>query len=104
MATWIKSVTGRKVEASDLHAALRTGEVLCVLINKLQPGTVKKPYTGRSAFKVRKNIADFIEGAQLYGVHPRDLFDVDDLYCDDDMPRVVLCIMALKRLADERAK
>jgi hypothetical protein len=101
---WINAVTSKKVDSTDLHASLRTGEVLCVLINKLQPGSVRKPHTGRSAIKQRKNIADFLEGAQLYGVHPRDLFDVDDLFGDDDMLRVLLSLVALKKCADDRSK
>lgn len=97
-------MTGKKVDATDLHASLRTGEVLCILINKLRPGTVRKPHGGRSALKQRKNIADFLEGAQLYGLSPSDLFDVDDLYGDEDMLRVLFTLITLRKAAEARAK
>mmetsp|Transcript_14578 Transcript_14578/g.37495 ORF Transcript_14578/g.37495 Transcript_14578/m.37495 type:complete len:526 (-) Transcript_14578:58-1635(-) len=101
---WIAKVTGKKVDSADLHGSLRTGETLCILINKLAPKTVKKVYSGRSAIRQRGNISDYLEGAQKYGVAPSDLFDVEDLFCDDDMLRVLLSLTSLKAAAEDRAK
>lgn len=41
VATWVGKVTGTTVSSADLHGALRSGEVLCKLINRLQPGSVR---------------------------------------------------------------
>ena len=47
MANWIAKVTGTAVDDADLQAALMDGQTLCVLINKLKPGAVRKIHSSK---------------------------------------------------------
>ena len=50
VADWITKVTGTAVDDTDLQAALKDGQALCVLINKLQPGSVRKIHSSKRTF------------------------------------------------------
>ena len=50
VADWIAKVTGNAVDDTDLQAALKDGQVLCVLINKLKPGSVRKIHSSKRTF------------------------------------------------------
>jgi len=94
VAAWIASTTGRAVESSDLHTALRDGQTLCALMNKLKPASIRKIYTGRNAVKQMENINKFVTSAtEEFGI---EMFEVDDLFEDLDMLRVMACIAELR--------
>ena len=40
---WIEAVQGESLEGDTLHEALKSGVVLCNLINAIKPGTCPKP-------------------------------------------------------------
>jgi len=103
VAKWISVVSGQPVDSTDMHSSLKSGHTLALLINKLQPATVDMVYSGKSALWCKKQIASFIEGAEAYGVAQEDLFNVDDLFEDDDMTRVVMSLASLKHIADSKA-
>ena len=48
----------------------------CRLINKLNPGSVKKINTMNAPFKQRENIEMFLKGCEKYGLQAQDLFQV----------------------------
>lgn len=100
VADWIAKVTGTAVDDTDLQAALKDGQALCVLINKLKPGSVRKIHSSKHAIKQTENISHFLEGASAFGLPLEDCFQVDDLRLDDDMARVVLSLSSLKSLAE----
>ena len=50
---WIEAVTKRSLP-SDLHEALKSGVVLCELINAIWPGSVKKINQGAMPFVQRE--------------------------------------------------
>lgn len=56
LTKWIEAVIGDYLPDSFV-ASLRSGEILCMLINKIQPGLVKKFHVApRMAFKQMENI------------------------------------------------
>lgn len=53
---WIEAVTGDKLPAGNYEDILKDGVVLCNLINKLAPGSVKKIQTKGTNFQLMENI------------------------------------------------
>ncbi|XP_075262776.1 myophilin-like [Convolutriloba macropyga] len=107
VVNWMGEVTGDKLTASGSHQlqeALKDGVYLCLLINCLFPGTVRKINHSPLASKQRENIDNFLSGCENVGVQRRDLFQTADLYGGDDMPQVVSGIYALARKAESVGK
>ena len=66
---------------------------VCRVINKLQPGSIKKINTGSMAFKLMENIGNFLEAAAAYGVPKTDLFQTVDLYEGENIPQVCVSMV-----------
>lgn len=86
---WIEAVTEKKIDypegsalrdQQDFGIILKNGALLCELINKLRPGSVKKVNTMNAPFKQRENIELYLKGCENYGLHAQDLFQVNDLF------------------------
>lgn len=78
---------------------LKDGLILCKLINKIRPGSVKKINAGKMPFLKMENIGNFLSGCYAYGVKKEDLFQTADLYEGQNLVQVVLGISALARKA-----
>jgi hypothetical protein len=76
---WIQVVTNIAIEGG-FGAALKSGMILCNLINAIQPGTVKKIETSSMPFKQMENISAFLRGCRTLGLPEHDLFETVDLY------------------------
>jgi transgelin len=62
--SWIEAVTGVSPlvpEGGTLASALRTGEVLCRLVNKIRPESVKRINVSKMPFKQMENISAFLK-------------------------------------------
>ena len=99
---WIEAVIGEKLGSGTFHEQLKDGVALCKLINKLQPGSVKKINTSKMAFKMMENIGNFLEGCYSYGVPKNDVFQTVDLFEEQNMPQVINGIIALGRKAQRK--
>jgi len=94
---WLSAVTERDLglkdgqlrDQNEFADLLRDGALLCELINKLQPGTVKKINTLKAPFKQRENIELYLKGCESYGLKTQDLFQVNDLYENKNLYMVV---------------
>lgn len=54
---WIEALLGKKFPPSEQYEdVIRDGQVLCQLINKLQPGIIKKVNSSGGDFKMMENI------------------------------------------------
>jgi len=105
---WIEAVTERKIDypegegvrdQNDFGAVLKNGQMLCELVNKLQPGSVKKVNTMNAPFKQRENIEMYLKGCEAYGLVAQDLFQVNDLYENKNLYMVVDNLYAVGGLA-----
>jgi len=105
---WIEAVTERKIDypegegvrdQNDFGAVLKNGQILCELVNKLQPGSVKKVNTMNAPFKQRENIEMYLKGCEAYGLVAQDLFQVNDLYENKNLYMVVDNLYAVGGLA-----
>lgn len=91
---WVEEITGFKV-VGEFGESLRTGQVLCQLINNIKPGTIRKINEPGRPFKERENITMFIKACRDWGVHEYALFSTDDLYDEKNLSSVVKCIHQL---------
>lgn len=111
VAAWVESLTGVPVPTSCDHsfrAALKDGVLLCKLMNRLKPYSVKKVVCASDELTTEeeqsaRNITNFLKAAGEFGLDPTDLFQLDDILEDTwrDRPRVVECLYLLQRRAEE---
>jgi hypothetical protein len=84
-------------QQEDVVAPLRSGVLLCKLINIIKPGSVKKINHSRMSFKQMENIGKFLSAAENIGVKKADLFQTVDLFERQNVPQVVNGIVAVGR-------
>ncbi|CAB3368225.1 Hypothetical predicted protein [Cloeon dipterum] len=96
---WIESVLGEKLfnRGESYEDVLRDGQVLCRLMNKIQPGSVAKINKSGGQFKMMENINLFQQALKSYGVADLDVFQTVDLYEKKDIAQVTTTLFALGR-------
>ncbi len=107
---WIAAVLGDPSMFNDrtenvkayVQEKLKDGQILCKLINEIQPGSVRKINGGKLPFLKMENIGNFLQGCYDYGVKKEDLFQTADLYEGQNLVQVVLGVSALARKANSK--
>ncbi|XP_032868051.1 calponin-1 isoform X1 [Amblyraja radiata] len=94
---WIEDVIGVALHESFMDG-LKNGIVLCNLINKLQPGSVKKISDSPQNWHQLENIGNFLKAITKYGVKLHDSFEANDLYENCNLTQVQTTLMALASL------
>lgn len=94
---WISQVIGEKLDSSAIGDALKNGQALAKLVNKIKPGSVKKIETSSLAFKQMENISNFLRACRSLGVEEYEVFETVDLYEEKDLSVVVDCLFSLSR-------
>merc|ERR1711920_660821 len=89
-----EALTDAKV-AGNFFEALKSGVVLCQLVNRIRPGAVPKINEAGRPFKERENISNFLKACRNLGVQEYALFSTDDLFEQKNMWSVIRCIHAL---------
>lgn len=95
LAGEIKLVESQK----DVQSSLKTGVLLCHVINIIKPGSVKKINTNNMAFKQMENIGNFLSTCESMDINKIDLFQTVDLYEANNIPQVINGIYAVGRKA-----
>jgi len=106
---WIKSlVPNADVECSyeedAVHKKLKDGQILCQLINALEPGSVPKINTSTMAFKQMENIGKYLHACEAFGLESSSSFQTVDLYEKQNIAGVISAIHALGRKASGKGK
>jgi hypothetical protein len=96
---WIKAVTGEAL-GEDLHESLKSGVVLCNLVNKIRPGIVANIQKGKAPFVMMENINAYLQAVQALGLPAVDLFQTVDLYEAKNMTAVLTNLHALGKLSN----
>jgi len=99
--TWIEAVIEEKLGTNSLWEALKSGVVLCRLVNKIEPGAIKL-YTNTPKMHPlleRENINFYLEACWRLGVDSRDIFITSDLHNARYMKSVLRNLTALSHLA-----
>ena len=79
-----------------LQEKLKSGVILCNLMNVIKPGSIKKFNTNaKMPFHQMENIGLFNEAMRSYGVQPDYLFVTTDLFEGKNMVQVLIGLRAL---------
>ncbi|KAF6729866.1 Calponin-3 [Oryzias melastigma] len=95
---WIEEVTGMSI-GENFQKGLKDGVILCELINKLQPGLVKKINHSQLNWHKLENLGNFIKAILTYGLKPSDIFEANDLFENGNMTQVQTTLLALASMA-----
>jgi len=79
--------------------SLKSGVILCELINVIWPGTIKSISKSNMPFNQRENIVSYLKACKDKGMRETDLFVTQDLFEGDNLGVVVDNICALGVLA-----
>ncbi|XP_058608116.1 calponin-3b isoform X1 [Onychostoma macrolepis] len=91
---WIEDVTGMPI-GENFQMGLKDGVILCELINKLQPGSIKKTNHSKLNWHKLENLGNFIKAILAYGLKPNDIFEANDLFENGNMTQVQTTLLAL---------
>uniref|UniRef100_A0A8C4QP77 Uncharacterized protein n=1 Tax=Eptatretus burgeri TaxID=7764 RepID=A0A8C4QP77_EPTBU len=76
---WIQAVTECSFGKEGFRAALEDGQLLCELINRIQPGLVTKVNLLPTPIAGLDNLSVFLQACEQFGLHPAQLFHPGDL-------------------------
>jgi len=93
---WMEAVTGEKLTGTFAEV-LKSGVVLCTLINTIKPDNIQKINKAKMPFVMMENINNFIAAATALGVPQQDCFMTVDLFEEKNMNQVILAIQSLGR-------
>ena len=97
---WIEDVLDTPLEDDEgLGEVLRSGVLLCELVNRLAPGSVGKISQSAMPFPQRENIQAFIGAVRELGIPDRENFDTGDLFEQSNMKQVLITMRSLGRAA-----
>jgi hypothetical protein len=94
---WIGTIICRPKPADEPASLwLKSGDILCTLMNCIRPGTIPKYNANtKSKFKQMENISLFLRACREVGMLEKDLFSTIDLFEEKDMNTVVLTLFNL---------
>lgn len=97
---WINAVRASQSQEpiqadADLADALRSGVILCELLNAIRPEAVVKPSKFSNTVHHRENIGKFVTGCTALGVPDAESFETVDLYEGSNLPQVWRCVASL---------
>ncbi|PRP79866.1 hypothetical protein PROFUN_12478 [Planoprotostelium fungivorum] len=94
---FVKNSTGDRFDDADFGAALKSGVILCNLVNHHRPGTIKKIVPSTRKFHHNENISQYLLACVQVGVPERDLFIMSDLWETKNINKVAHNILAFQR-------
>ncbi|XP_045642073.1 LOW QUALITY PROTEIN: calponin-3-like [Ursus americanus] len=98
LRNWTEEETGMST-GTNFQLGLKDGIILCELINKLQPGSMKKVNESSLNWPQLENTGNFIKAIQPYGMKPHDIFEANDLFENGNVTQVQTMLVALAGLA-----
>ncbi|KAG7263266.1 hypothetical protein CRUP_011259 [Coryphaenoides rupestris] len=98
LRVWIEDTTGCPI-GPDFQTGLKNGTILCTLINKLQPQSVKKINQSSMNWHQLENLTNFITAITQYGLKPHDIFEANDLFESGNMTQVQTTLLSLASMA-----
>ena len=104
---WVCLLADRPLEATPLQERLKSGTMLCALLEKIKPGAIKLKVASdeqlatmapnRANAKMRENIGQYVDACAALGLPQRELFITADLFEDKNWKVVLKNIHGLAR-------
>ncbi|CAI4224233.1 unnamed protein product [Auanema sp. JU1783] len=98
---WIKGLTNESIDTNgsrdNFREQLKDGQLLCKMVNAVQPGTIKKIMKPMSNFNCLENINQFSAAARKFGVIDEETFQSVDLFDGRDLFSVSVTLQSLAR-------
>jgi len=91
---WIEALTGERKGQMSVCEWLRSGVLLCNLVNVITPGNIPKVHRSNVAALQHENIKFFLSAARDFGVREHSAFNAVDLYEEKNMGSVICCLHA----------
>ena len=89
--------------ADQVQEKLKSGAILCSLMNRLQPGIIKKfKNNAKMPFQQMENIGFVNTAMASYGVPAEYLFVTVDLFEGQNLPQVLIGLSTLGAKANEK--
>ncbi|CAM9326034.1 unnamed protein product, partial [Scytosiphon promiscuus] len=95
---WIEAVSGKPCvayETRQFARNLKSGEILCALVNAIRPGTIPVVHEGQLGFNQMENVDNFLSACCKLGVPAHALVDTADVFEMRDTAKLVECVHAL---------
>ncbi|KAJ3047694.1 hypothetical protein HK097_011290 [Rhizophlyctis rosea] len=100
---WVaETVRDEAVREGGLKDALRSGVVLCRLVNKLRPDKEVKINMGKFPFMHMENINNYLKVADAVGVPKQFAFQAPDLYDGTNLKKVLQHLAALRKAVESK--
>ena len=104
---WVCLLADRPLEATPLQERLKSGTMLCALLEKVKPGSIKLKVASDEHLatlnenmanaKMRENIGQYVDGCADLGLPQRELFLTADLFENKNWKGVLKNIHGLAR-------
>lgn len=91
------------VQMPDLISSIKSGVLLCKLLNKVKPKMIPKIYEGGVAYLQMENLDRYIKGCVELGMSGTELFETNDLVNEKNLSLVVTHLHALAMFIQKRA-
>jgi len=97
--SFIESTLGESFVINDnLQRTLRSGVILCRIIQKVKPELMPRISARPLPFLQMENIHNFLNAAKELGVRPDNLFQTSELYEGTDMNKVIHTLISLDKV------
>lgn len=83
---WLES--SLNITIGELISSIKSGVILCKLLNKIKPNLVSKIYEGNVAYLQMENVSRYIKGCLELGVSPTEMFETNDLVNEKNLSMV----------------
>ncbi|XP_022079514.1 LIM domain only protein 7-like isoform X4 [Acanthaster planci] len=99
---WIENVTRKKFQSDDFRRSMTDGILLCMLMQKIRPGLIKKINQSRSIYAGVDNLNVFLGACEDLGLKAAQLFHPGDL--QDLSSRASLSVHDRRKEEERRLK
>lgn len=86
---WISEVLNVPTPDVSIAAWLKSGVILCQLVNIIKPGSVNSIYDKNLSYRQMENIEHYLKACSSLGIPHMDLFETSDLFNEKNINSVI---------------